>query len=252
MKRMYDSQLHKVEIATMCKQISAELLQKEIEYFCRLSQHTDAVHMQYEEFATNSRFLHRGYYCPSPVQDVFVANARRGKLQTSNKQNRRITHRYCFNEKSQLVYVESYLPDGLTKKEYLFYDQETVYGFAYDSWGTLVGLSREIYSNNRIASYFCASCYIDKINKINMGITNTHLEVFHYDAEGLLDTEFYFMGPLIDIDYSIDEIDIIIQANRYRFVRSAGLLTNYYTVSLCGEPISSDPILNKISRTIRC
>ena len=55
-----------------------------------------------EEYTVNSRYLHRGYYCPSPLLDDLIDNTRKGVLHSGKTKRKKISNRYLYNSKDEL------------------------------------------------------------------------------------------------------------------------------------------------------
>ena len=60
---------------------------------------------RYTEYAKGGKTFHRGYYCPSPVQDLIVGNANRGRLL---KRRPAVNYDYIYylNEARQIIMVD--------------------------------------------------------------------------------------------------------------------------------------------------
>ena len=240
---------HKTELWKLCKTKGQILLGLGLDFFAKgkLEEYNN-IQIFREEVAVNARFLHRGYYCPSPVQEFIVSNSRRGKLLLRPTNRSRISHRYAYDLDDRLVVVEATLPDGTKKLEYLVYGDGIRYGFAFDSWGSLVGVSEEVFDGDKLVSYFCGSCYNHVADGIDFGITTAHYEKYYYDADGLKDVDYYFTNLWCDSVDSPDDVDIIIQGGKYRFVRENGYLVGFYTLNFDGEPFDSNPYITPISK----
>lgn len=183
------------------------------------------------ELVANARYLHRGFYCPSLVRDYFLGNARRGRI-IKRPTNRTVySHKYTFGQDGKLQIVESVLPRNKgSKYEYLVYEENTVFGFAFDSYGALVGLSEENYINGRLKDYFCASCYVHKKDGLNFGITEMLYEEYDCDEIGLYDVTLYHISPYIEQIENDEEVDTLIGLSQYRFTRNDGKIVGLYTV----------------------
>ena len=57
------------------------------------------------ESSVGGEMLHRGFYCPSIIQDIVIGNASRGKRLRSERTKQMATYYYGFNEFDQLVTV---------------------------------------------------------------------------------------------------------------------------------------------------
>ena len=88
---------------------------------------------QKEELAANSCYMHRGYYCPSPILDQVLTNAKRGKLLKHPTKRSHITNRYCYDGNGDL-YLAEYISDHLVLyREYVVRDGDVRYGFFVQS-----------------------------------------------------------------------------------------------------------------------
>jgi len=182
-----------------------------------------------EELAVNARYLHRGFYCPSLVRDTIIGNARRGRILKNPRKQTSYSHRYYFGQDNKLLMAESVLGDQKKKLEYLIYEGDTVFGIAFDPWGSLVGLSEEVYENNRLKTYYCASCYISPKDHIDCGITEIFYEEYGCDDLGLQNVTLYHISPYIDRFDDDDEVDSLVGCSRYRFIRENGMLLGLYS-----------------------
>lgn len=106
-----------------------------------------------EEFGANSRYMPRGFYCPSVTLDKVVDNVRRGKLLSRITPKSKISHRFAFDEDNKLIIVET-MPPFPRSLEYIVYEQEKVLGFTIDEFNKISGLSEEIYEDGQLISYF--------------------------------------------------------------------------------------------------
>ena len=239
---------YKEYLLTTCQEVGATLLKKGLAFAAdKQAQIGYDAKATKEVVVANARYLHRGFFCPSPVQDLIVNNARRGKIIARPTERSRISHRYLFDTSGQLLIAKALLPNGTYKTEYLVYEHNSVYGFAFDAWGTLVGLSEEQYENGKLKNYFCASCFNHEGDNIDLGITNMHYEAYHYDEIGLHDVEFYFITPPVMMHNGCENIDELMQGSRYRFVREHGYLIGLYAVKLNGVEFNRDNNIRKIA-----
>lgn len=210
---------NKFQIWNTCVQKGNSLINKGLAFYAAGEpKRYQSIDILREELAVNARYLHRGFYCPSPIQDVIVKNSSRGKILLRQTKKSKITHQYFYNLDNQLIISESNLPNGKKKREYLVYDNNVVYGYAFDSWGTLIGVSEEVYKEDRLQSYFCASCFNHEADHLDFGITNIHYEIYHYDGAVLHDAEYYFSNFWSDELKSPEEANALIQGNRYGVV----------------------------------
>lgn len=184
------------------------------------------------ELVTNARYLHRGFYCPSLIRDYFLGNARRGRIIKRPTNRTSYSHKYIFNQDGKLQIVESVLPGGKGHKyEYLVHRGNTIWGFAFDSYGALVGLSEENYTNGRLNDYFCASCYVHKKDGLDFGITEMFLEEYDCDENGLYDVTLYHVSPYVEQIENDEELDALIEFSQYRFTCNDGKIVELYSIN---------------------
>ena len=170
-----------------------------------------------KETAVTSRYLHRGYYCPSPIQDIIVDNARRGKILKRETKRSKPTHRYYFNTKDQLLIAETILCDGSIQTEYLVYCKDAIYGYTYDSKNNLIGVSEECYKDDRIQRYFRASCFNDEVRQWYNSITCIDYEMYQYNDSELSEADFYFATRWNNTLDSKEAADRLFAGGHYSF-----------------------------------
>ena len=99
--------------------------------------------------------IHRGYYCPSLVQDIAIGNVRRGRL-IKRLRTQTIDYTYGFDSLDRLVTVVHHTEVG-DFFEYIIYDGDVQYGVEYHhtSWAGeyLNQISKCCYEGNKIKSY---------------------------------------------------------------------------------------------------
>lgn len=160
-----------------------------------------------KEFAIGSRYIHRGFYCPSPSIEHIITNIRRGKIAKRLNKRSRLTNAYLFDAEENLRIAETFYTNGAVKTEYLFYEDSLIYGVSYNNEGHVEEISIEQYEEGQIQEYLWACCCYNSS-------TNSYLifqmlyEAYHYDHNGYLDVEFYNMS---DARHDAGK------SNRYRF-----------------------------------
>lgn len=105
-----------------------------------------------KEFGSQSD-LHRGFYCPSPVYDIFVGNVKRGKLLKNLTKRSANYYVYGFDESDKIIRVEQYRNCKLAVVEHICYIGPDIYGITLDQWGYLYQVTREEYQNNKLVTY---------------------------------------------------------------------------------------------------
>ena len=129
-----------------------------------------------KEYSNNENGIYRGYYCPSPVDDLIIGGCRRGKLL------KRITKRTN-------VAVNSLLDWKAVHTEVLIYEDNLVTGIDIDNYDNSVSeISECTYnSDNKIKSFLTASISSNKTIKTT--IEEIELEKYSYDESGLNEAE---------------------------------------------------------------
>lgn len=145
------------------------------------------------EYAIQSKFLPRGVYCPSPDLEHIVTNMRRGKLVKQIKQNTKITNCYRFDANGRLRIAETIYTGDSVKREFLYYEDNLVYGAAFDSNGGISEISIEEYEGQQIKTYLWASCIYQAATKEHLVLQMLY-EVYSYGPEGILISDFYNMS----------------------------------------------------------
>ena len=73
--------------------------------------------------------MHRGYYCPSLTQDLWLGNTKRGRLCKKRPSEERLSHIYGFDAAERLIVVEHMH----CSKEYILYDTGVTLGVEIDN-----------------------------------------------------------------------------------------------------------------------
>lgn len=184
-----------------------------------------------EELGTNSRNLHRGVYCPSPVLDILITNSKRGKILIRPTEKSNITNRYVYDTSDKLIFIDNFIDDKTVSSEYLIYHDNIIYGITIGMSGRLISVSEEQYSKDRIESYICAF-YSGEEHQ--MCCHQMDCEKYYYDKYGLMDWDYY------QIYYGWEKVapSGFIKHNRFRFERENGWLKSFTLVNNDGTPIS--------------
>lgn len=181
------------------------------------------------ELGTGAKFLHRGFYCPSPALDLWISNAKRGKILVRPSERSHITNRYVFDTSGRLLFLDTYSEDKMLSSEYLLYLDSAIYGVTVGMDGRLDCVSEELYENGRLESYICAyySWYGQDADCWKMDC-----EQYFYDELGLLDWELW------ELDYGIEMVapSGLIRHSRFRFARKDGWLESFIRIDPDGTP----------------
>jgi hypothetical protein len=166
----------------------------------------------HKEYAVCST-LHRGYYYPSPVYDLIIGNAKRGRL-VRNPTTNNVSHCYHYDGQHRLLRVDSYYQGSISHREYLRQIDQTIFGFTVDCNGDLSAVCREIYNHGRIASLSLMHCVRTQGQYYCFEYIEEH---YLYDETGLSASNFVVYRP--GSSYIIYEI--------YEFQRESGRLVSY-------------------------
>lgn len=171
-----------------------------------------------EVFVANSRYLHRGYFCPSPIADFLYDNARRGKILSRPTKKSNITNHYLYNNRDELYLVNYFNNRSPVSKEYLLTENNIRYGFVFGREEILGGVSAEVYDGNRIQSYMWAKCYKIPVIHENWQAERVRYETYTYDESGLSFVDLHYIA-LIEEEYSCpaDALSLV-EHIRYRTV----------------------------------
>ena len=142
-----------------------------------------------KEYSNNENGMYRGYYCPSPVDDLIIGGCRRGKLLNRITKRTNPDREYLFDSNNRLVAVNSLLYWKAVHTEVLIYKDNLVTGIDIDNYDNSVSEISECTYNldNKIKSFLTASISSNKTIKTT--IEEIELEKYSYDESGLKETE---------------------------------------------------------------
>lgn len=142
-----------------------------------------------KEYSNNENGIYRGYYCPSPVDDLIIGGCRRGKLLKRITKRTNPDREYLFDSNNRLVAVNSLLDWKAVQTEVLIYEDNLVTGIDIDNYDNSVSeISECTYdSDGKIKSFLTASVSWEKA--IRTKIYEIELEKYSYDESGLKETE---------------------------------------------------------------
>lgn len=142
-----------------------------------------------KEYSNNESGMYRGYYCPSPVDDLIIGGCRRGKLLKRITKRTNPDREYLFDSNNRLVAVNSLLDWKAVHTEVLIYEDNLVTGIDIDNYDNSVSeISECTYdSDNKIKSFLTASISSNKTIKTT--IEEIELEKYSYDKSGLNEVE---------------------------------------------------------------
>ena len=139
-----------------------------------------------KEYSNNESGMYRGYYCPSPVDELIIGGCRRGKLLKRITKRTNPDREYLFDSNNRLVAVNSMLDWKAVQTEVLIYEDNLVTGIDIDN--SVSEISECTYdSDNKITSFLTASVSWKKA--IRTKIYEIILEKYSYDESGMKETE---------------------------------------------------------------
>ena len=167
-----------------------------------------------EELCSGGAVMHRGYYCPSLIQDIVVGNVKRGKILKRPTVRSRPTFRYRFNSSNQLIVIDT-IDDVGGDNEIIIYSKEKETGILFNDRFGISLISECVYKDNKLDSYTIGSyaSYKKQVQEIEK-------EIYAYSSDGLTCADWY--------DYFCFNKSIIIRHNQYCFQHDdEGCLSTY-------------------------
>lgn len=168
------------------------------------------------EQASGGEGMHRGYYCPSIIEDIVIGNINRGRL-IKKLSKQKIDYTYGFDALNRLVTVINHTEVG-NIYEYVLYIDHIQYGVQYGySFGKeyLHLISKCYYVDNKLTSYEQYLCeYLSK------GFAEYSGEFYHYQEDEMDVESVYFFNRPTGESY-------LSRNHEYKFRISKGFLTDY-------------------------
>jgi hypothetical protein len=150
---------------------------------------TDKIYRK--EYAVKGENLHRGYYCPSPIDDIIIGNAPRGKILKRVTSRSKPRYEYDFDEEGKLIIARYLYFDVLDVQhiEIILHNNRCDIGilfWLYENGDiTIESVSESVYDeSHRITSFMKG--YID-CNKFE----EVYYEIYSYNESGLKTAEHY-------------------------------------------------------------
>lgn len=211
-----------------------ELLEKASPYIENYEQYYHEVQLtiSYTEVSTGGVTIPRGYYCPSPIIDIVIGNASRGKLLKRPSKRSHIAYRYGFDKQGKLVFVYK---EEDKHKEFIVRKGNTELGIGFLEFEGLE-LDPEVtdityctyHEDGKIQSYTYGRYYADERRIIEI-----QKEDYIYSPQGLQEVnEQTFFNWEKQGNY---------RNSRYRFFHDKdGYLTKYYVQESYKTPITDE------------
>ncbi|MEW9669863.1 hypothetical protein [Ammoniphilus sp. 3BR4] len=206
------------------KNIISELVNIRNEYAHKLPQlrtSTEKDILKFE-YSKGGEVLHRGYYCPSPVLDLIVGNAKRGRLLKRKPDFGKYSYEYGFDMENRLIRVrgvnEFTTPDSRYDEEYLIYNKNIVIGLGFDNMGQINTVSRCTYDNGNIVKYEYCVCGLQEY-------ADLYYEDYFYKNNIFSEVSVFNVTPQIELyDEQKYEVELDEEGKIVKLVR--GFITN--------------------------
>ncbi len=196
-----------------------EVIKSHIDYKSMINELT--MQICYQRFCYGGNMPHRGYYCPSIIQDIVVGNSKRGRL--SNKRTGNPSFSYSFDYHGNMILVQD---DFNT--ELIIQNRQTELGISITNDDFLINsLSICQYDSAKLSSYVLL------LNNIS---NNTAYEIYeeryNYSEKGLVVT--WSRSLRIDKKHYLNAGEV------YSFSVDSGFLSSYTVRSLDNENVSEN------------
>lgn len=153
------------------------------------------------EYSKGGETIHRGYFCPSPVFDLIVGGAKRGRLYKRKPAPGKYTYEYGFDKDDKLIRCK-----GLNE-EYLIYNEamDIVYGVGFHNTGEINEVSKCSYDNGNMIRYERSLCWLEEF-------ADLHHEEYIYENNRLTEVTMFYnvqpsMGFYSECRYLVEQIE---------------------------------------------
>lgn len=179
-----------------------------------------------EEKSKGGETIHRGYYCPSLIQDIVIGNCKRGSLCKANNPKATYTHYFDSNNK----HIATRKQDGsIVSTEYILYNDNKSLGIMFDACDQLETIAEcEYDENGRILKYVLALCDTE-----NDAVTEFYKELYTYSEQNII-------VETSNLNCNISPV--LLSFNKYSFQVESELLKNYTIEVFDNEDISNQPL----------
>ena len=164
----------------------------------------------HKKYGIGGECLHRGYYCPSIIEDVVSGNISRGRLLTQSPAHKPASFTYCFDRLGRLVKTER-----IGEIEVLIYDGTSVLGISFLETGNVSVLTECTYSDTGQLLSYKRFLFNPQQSRVIEFIE----EKYNY-AKTQMIVDWCRYAPL-------DHSKTIKQQEKYTFSVNDGLLINY-------------------------
>lgn len=194
-----------------------DLIQRAQRFMADIDAHQESFEARIERTEVGqASLLHRGFYDPSPVDDIIIGNAKRGKLLKRLSPRSKDYIVFCFDDQGRMIMVKKFWNGKQCYTEYLQHQNDQVFGVCININGEITEIVHENYDCQRIA------CYRKVLYSKSEGIISVGEEYYFYDEQGLKACEVhtFFQNPFEGGKW-------IDNQNNYEFERENGYLSQY-------------------------
>jgi len=180
------------------------------------------------EQATGGGTMHRGFYCPSIVEDIIIGNVNRGRI-IKRLGKQQITYTYSFDSSDRLVTVIKHTEVG-DIYEYIIYIDNIQYGVKYgqkynEEW--LMSISKCCYDGKRLKSYdrYVYDRYSDTLYEYFGEIYNYGEDLLEMEQHYCLNVSPEVVAYLQNRKFKLE--NPYLESKIYKFKVDNGFLTEY-------------------------
>ena len=168
------------------------------------------------EYARGGETIHRGYYCPSPVYDIIVGGASRGRLLKDMKRiKKNPDYTFGFNANNELIVIQNSF-----YREFIVRDQHTELSIIFSKY-CIEAITECRYVDNQIQSYIYCLLLEGKVDEYRK--------------------EEYFYVPKEITELMFDkgeEMSPIYSHEKYEFTHKDGYLYQYKAIPV-DDPLNT-------------
>lgn len=188
------------------------------------------------EYGRGGEMMHRGYYCPSKVSDIYIGNIKRGRIIKKLASNSKPSYLYGFNSKNELILVTRVHEVGNTY-EVIRRQGNIELGIIFSQSLDIEAISKCVFDDGRLQSYtfYHYTFY-------NSRVSGFDKEVYEYSDDSLLvDVKRFSCPPqtndeaLLAFLPKLNVSEPILIHNQYLFQYEDGFLGNYTVKEFDGE-----------------
>ena len=146
----------------------------------------------YTQIASGCKNIHRGFYCPSQIQDL-VGGVRRGKRISRLTSKSHTYYLYGFDSEDRLIWSKEYFNSNPVYTELLIYEDSKVYGLTFQSDNTLSIVTEETYENGKLIRY--KKLFLT--DAVQSNVIDMTQEEYTYKDDTLVFCDEYILSPAI-------------------------------------------------------